>query len=80
MVEVDGHNISQLVTAFESVPVKHNKPTLILAHTVKGKGISFIENRPEWHHRVPTSEEYTRMIRELNQEDTNVREDISSAM
>lgn len=80
VVEVNGHNISQLVTVFESVPVKYNKPTLILAHTVKGKGVSFIEDKPEWHHKIPTSEEYTRMIRELNQEDDNVREDIGSAV
>lgn len=66
VVEVDGHNIRQLIEVFESIPIKHNKPTLIIAHTIKGKGISFIENKPEWHHRVPTLEEYTKMIQELS--------------
>lgn len=73
VVEVDGHNISQLIGIFERVPITEGKPTLVLAHTIKGKGISFIENKPEWHHRVPTQEEYIRMMEELNQEDNNAR-------
>lgn len=66
VVEVDGHNVSQLIAVFERIPVVGDKPTLILAHTIKGKGISFIENKPEWHHKVPTPKEYIMMMEELN--------------
>ena len=41
------------------------KPTVIIAHTVKGKGISFMENNPSWHHRVPSDEEYHHALVEL---------------
>lgn len=66
VVEVDGHNIMGLIDVLENTPITLNKPTLIIAHTIKGKGISFIENRAEWHHKVPTDEEYIRMMEELN--------------
>jgi transketolase len=58
VIEIDGHNIGQLIQAFEAVPVALGKPTLIIAHTIKGKGVSFAENQVGWHHRVPTKEEY----------------------
>lgn len=66
IVEVDGHSIKELIDVLESVPIIPNKPTLVIAHTIKGKGISFIENKPEWHHRVPTDEEYVKMMEELS--------------
>lgn len=49
VVEVDGHDFSKLLSAFKKIPFKKNKPSLIIANTVKGKGISFMENNPEWH-------------------------------
>jgi len=66
--EVDGHNIRELIDILGNTPVTLNKPTLIIAHTIKGKGVSFIENRAEWHHRVPTDEEFIKMMEELTQE------------
>lgn len=48
VVEIDGHDFEQIITAMNEGPVP-NKPTLILANTVKGKGISFMENNPAWH-------------------------------
>jgi len=66
VVEVDGHNIRELINVLKNVPIVPDKPTLIIAHTIKGKGISFIESRPEWHHRVPTDEEFIKMMEELN--------------
>ena len=45
------------------------KPNLIIANTVKGKGISFIENVVKWHHKVPTKEEFEKAINELNNEE-----------
>lgn len=55
--EVDGHNISQLYNVLENMPFSKNKPSVIIAHTTKGKGISFMENTPIWHYRVPNEEE-----------------------
>ncbi len=64
---VDGHDIAQLLEAFDAVPFEPGKPSLILAETVKGKGVSFIENVTSWHHHVPSDEEYQVAMRELGQ-------------
>jgi len=66
--EVDGHSFKELIDVLGNTPLTLNKPTLIIAHTIKGKGISFIENRAEWHHRVPTDEEFIKIMEELTQE------------
>jgi transketolase len=63
--EIDGHNMQALVDCFQAVPFTQGKPSCILAHTTKGKGVSFMENRPEWHHHVPTTDELQRAIVEL---------------
>jgi transketolase len=55
--EVDGNDISALVALFAAVPFESGKPNLVLAHTVKGKGVSYAENQAVWHHHVPTAEE-----------------------
>ena len=49
-------------------PVTENKPSVFIANTIKGKGISFMENIVSWHHRVPTKNEYKLVIDELNLE------------
>jgi transketolase len=64
---VDGNNVAQLTTLFSDLPFEKGKPNLILAHTVKGKGISFMEDQTKWHHRVPTEEEYDTAMQELDQ-------------
>ena len=51
--EVDGHNCAQLRETFARIPFVKGKPSLVIAHTVKGKGISFMENVPIWHFRLP---------------------------
>ncbi|MDP3789599.1 MAG: transketolase [Candidatus Omnitrophota bacterium] len=63
--EVDGHDISQLEAVFKSVPFVRGKPSLVLAHTVKGKGVSFMENAPIWHYRLPNKEETEAICNEL---------------
>lgn len=65
--ELDGNDTQALMDAFSSTPFEAGKPNLVLAHTVKGKGVSFIENVVKWHHRVPTDEEYASARYELNQ-------------
>lgn len=66
VIDVDGHDIAKLIDVFRSIPVVPGKPHLVLAHTVKGKGVSFIENYAEWHHKVPSEEELKRALKELD--------------
>ena len=68
VAEVDGHNILLLQNLFRSLPLSENKPTLVIAHTVKGKGISFMENVPIWHYRMPNPKELEAGCRELGME------------
>lgn len=63
--EVDGHSFCQLQKVFASIPFVKGKPNLIIAHTVKGKGISFMENAPIWHYRLPNEEEMKIACKEL---------------
>ncbi len=62
--EIDGNDMNEIVTALTK-DNNTNKPRLILADTIKGKGISFAENQASWHHRVPTADEYQQGIDEL---------------
>jgi transketolase len=62
---VDGNDISALVDLFEQLPFETGKPNLVLAHTTKGKGVSFIEDKVPWHHKVPTETEFEIALREL---------------
>jgi transketolase len=63
--EVDGHDEAALHSAFSCVPWVRNKPTILIAHTTKGKGVSFMENKVEWHYRSPTSEQLSKAIAEI---------------
>lgn len=65
--EIDGHNYEQLLNTFNQIPFENNKPSLIIARTVKGKGVSFMENRPEWHHGVPDKGQLNQALEELSQ-------------
>lgn len=62
---VDGNDIAALIDIFEQLPFEPNKPNLILAQTVKGRGVSFMENAVNWHHRVPSNEEFAQALHEL---------------
>ena len=64
--EVDGHSHAELAAAFEAIPIEPGKPSVFLAHTVKGKGVSFMENTVLWHYRSPNSEELARALAEAN--------------
>lgn len=63
--EVDGHDVKALVNLFSQTPFEAGKPSLVLAHTVKGKGVSYAENVAGWHHHVPTEEELQTALEEL---------------
>jgi len=66
--EVDGHDHQSLIEHFSSVPIKNGKPSCFIARTTKGKGVSFAENKPAWHHGVPTKEQLELAARELGAE------------
>jgi len=63
--EVDGHNIEELVEVLGSLPQETGRPTAIIAHTVKGKGVSFMENTLAWHYKSPTDEQVEIALKEL---------------
>ena len=65
VAEVDGHDHAALLERFSSLPLELGKPTCIIANTIKGKGVSFAENKPAWHHGVPTQEQLVAAAAEL---------------
>ncbi|HNE05453.1 MAG TPA: transketolase [Anaerolineales bacterium] len=71
---VNGNNIEELTALFENLPFETGKPNLVLAHTNKGNGISFMENQIQWHHRVPTEEEYAAALSELEEAEKKLEE------
>lgn len=62
---INGNSHNQLADAFEQIPLKKACPTLLIAKTTKGCGVSFMENRPEWHHKVPDTAQYEMAMNEL---------------
>lgn len=64
--EIDGHNLTALQETLGSVPFNDERPNCVIAHTVKGKGVSFMENKLLWHYRSPQGEEYEAALAELN--------------
>lgn len=65
VINVDGHNISELISAFEQAKKTKGKPTAIIANTIKGKGVSFMENQAGWHGKAPNEEQYKQAMKEL---------------
>lgn len=65
VVEVDGHDVGALANAMSGLPDPSGKPLAIVAHTVKGKGVSFMEDDNNWHYRAPNDDELARALAEL---------------
>lgn len=65
VIELDGHNYEQILDAFDRIPFFAEKPSLIIANTTKGKGVSYMENVAKWHHGVPSDEQLEIAMREL---------------
>jgi transketolase len=63
--EVDGHDLAQVKDTLAAVPFEPGRPSLVLAHTVKGKGVSFMEDRLAWHYQSPSGEQLARALEEL---------------
>lgn len=71
VVEIDGHNFEEIRTAL--LIRKKEKPTLIVAHTIKGKGVSFMEGKPLWHFRMPNEKELPVLMKELGIEEEDIK-------
>ena len=65
VINIDGHNIDSIIDAFTTARQTKGKPTIIIAKTIKGKGISFMENKASWHGKAPSEEEYNMAMSEL---------------
>ncbi len=65
VIEVDGHDLAQLTSAFAQAKQVKGQPVVVIAHTVKGKGVSFMENNPDFHGKAPSAEEVEIALREL---------------
>ena len=60
---IDGHNEKEMAQAFERIEFKNDGiPSVIIANTIKGKGVPFIEGHGKWHHRIPNQEEYKKIM------------------
>lgn len=66
VTEADGHDFASLEKAFAAIPLCTGKPTAVIARTVKGKGVSFMEDRNEWHYKYPNEEEFIKALQELS--------------
>ncbi len=64
-IEIDGHNMRQILSAYEEAKSSKGKPAIIIARTIKGKGVSFMENVVDFHGRAPTKEETEQALKEL---------------
>lgn len=65
VLEIDGHNFREIINAVEVARMVYDKPTVIICRTIPGKGVSFMENNPLWHGRVPTAQEAKKAIEEI---------------
>jgi len=65
VIEVDGHDLTQLTQAFDQAKLIKGQPTVIIAHTIKGKGVSFMENNPDFHGKAPNAAEVAKALEEL---------------
>lgn len=68
VLEIDGHHMGQVLDALDEAAHIHTRPTILVAHTVKGKGVSFMENQSRWHGRAPNEEQYRQAVAELSGE------------
>lgn len=68
VIEIDGHNIEEILNSLDEAEKVKEKPTVIIAHTIKGKGVSFFEGKVEYHGIAPTQEELKKALKELKED------------
>ena len=66
IIKIDGNDVDEIIKAFDVARNVKGKPTCIIAETVKGKGVSFMENQVKWHGKAPNEEEFNQAIQELS--------------
>ena len=66
VITIDGHNMEEIINAFNKAKTIKKRPTVIIAKTIKGKGVSYMENVASWHGKAPKEEEYNLAMKELN--------------
>ncbi len=66
VVEINGHDLQQIIDAYTEAAETKGKPTVVLAKTIKGKGVSFMEDKAGWHGRAPNDEEYKKAVDDIN--------------
>ncbi|MEZ4883984.1 MAG: transketolase [Chitinophagales bacterium] len=71
--EVDGHNLKELEEALNKGPLEEGKPNFIIAHTIKGKGVSYMEGVLKWHHGVPSPQQYEQALSELESTESLIK-------
>ena len=76
VITCNGNDIEMLISSFEQARQTKEMPTIIIAETVKGKGVSFMENKVEWHGKAPNEEEYNRAMKELKLEADKIEHNI----
>jgi len=65
IIEIDGHDVTEIIRGIERAKMVDDQPTIIIAHTIKGKGVSFMENKSEWHGKAPNKQEWEQAQEEL---------------
>ena len=65
VLEIDGHNVRQVLEALDTAGQIHDRPTMIVAYTTKGKGVSYMENDARWHGVAPNDAQFAQAVREL---------------
>ena len=65
VIEIDGHDLEQCINALQQARAGTSRPTAVIANTIKGKGVSFMENNPEWHGVAPKKEQVEAALKEL---------------
>ena len=72
VMNIDGHDYEEIINAFEVAREIKGKPTVIIAKTIKGKGVDFMENQASWHGKAPNDEEYKKAIEQLNKNNIDI--------
>lgn len=73
VISIDGNNIEEILDAFEKAKATKGKPSAIVAKTIKGKGVSFMEDQAGWHGKAPNAEQYAQAIKELSEIASNLK-------
>lgn len=73
VIEIDGNNMKEIIETFENIDYNNSKPKLIISHTIKGCGVSYMEKVAKWHHGVPNEDQYKEAIAEIDERIKNLK-------